>query len=460
MTLLEVFIEIISEWRIVFPQVRTTRRAMRQALVSLVCFGRKTLTRIIWASGNQFKSWSSEYFVHSRSVWSPHALFQPIARRAIQYCHGELIGIVVDDTSVKKTGKKIKQAFLSRDPMSPPFHPNLRLGVRFLQFAVVVPLYRKVKAAARTIPIRFEEVSAAKRPRKGTKNFQEKMNAYKKLRKIHNLPIRALQALTQIRQMLDAAGAQKKLAVIIGDGAFCNKTVFSYAVERMHLLMRCRKDLKLCRRSNDPRRYYDQKTFTPLEVINDAKIPWNQTRLFFGGKRRSIRFKEITNVLWQTGAKRRPLRLFVIDCTRYRVRKTGRLHRREPGFLLTTLTEGHNHNLLQLYFDRWQIEVNHREEKDTVHVGQAQLHNIVAVPKQPALIVAAYAALLLAALIAYGPDRTDAYEPLPRWRGNAKRPSCLDLITLLRKQLVENEQLQTEMGVQITFQRLASAAAA
>jgi hypothetical protein len=26
--------------------------------------------------------------------------------------------------------------------------------------------------------------------------------------------------------------------------------------------------------------------------------------------------------------------------------------------------------MLQAYFDRWQIEVNHREEKDTLGVGQ------------------------------------------------------------------------------------------
>jgi hypothetical protein len=34
-----------------------------------------------------------------------------------------------------------------------------------------------------------------------------------------------------------------------------------------------------------------------------------------------------------------------------------------------------------MYFDRWQIEVNHREEKDTIGVGQAQLWNPISVPK-------------------------------------------------------------------------------
>jgi hypothetical protein len=460
MSLLEVFIQIVSEWKEVFPQARTARRAMRQGLVSLICLGRRTITRIIWASGNEAHSWSAEYFLHSRSKWSAQKLFVPIANRVLNYCRGQLLGVVVDDTSLKKTGKKIQQAFLSRDPMSPPFHPNLRLGIRFLQFAIVVPLHRTLKVAARTIPIHFEEVSAAKKPKKGTKSYSEKKQQYEVYKKIHNLPARALAALTTIRNLLDDAGGFKKRIVIIGDGAFCNQRMFSFAVDRMDLLVRCRKDLKLCRKSTSPRRFYDEKTFTPLEILNDASIEWQKVRIFFGGKNRLVQFKEITDVLWQTGAKRRFLRLFVLQSTRYRVRKTGELQQREPGFLLTTLTSGQTHNLIQLYFDRWQIEVNHREEKDTLHIGQAQLSNFLAVPRQPALIVAAYSALLMASLIAYGPLRSEVYLPLPRWRANAKRPSCFDLVTLLRIQTVQNTQLQHDMGVQITFPRLACAAAA
>jgi hypothetical protein len=460
MMLLEAFLEIVNEWDGVFPQVRTAKRAIRQAVASLICLGRRTLTRIIWTIGNENKSWSGEYFLHSRSPWSVDQLFGPVAKRGVQYCRGQLLGVVLDDTSVKKTGTRIRQAFWSRDPMSPPFNINMRLGIRFLQFAIVLPLHHTLHAAARTIPILFEEVSAAKKPRKGRKDYEQKMKEYRELSKIHNLPRRALAALTKIRQMLDLAGVAKKTIIIIGDGAFCNRRMFSYAVDRMHLLVRCRKDLKLCKRSESARRFYDENKFTPTHVLKDESIPWKETRIFYGGKNRLLRYKEILNIFWESGAKRRPLRLFVVAGTPYRVRKTGRLRQRDTGFLLTTLVEGHTKNLLQLYFDRWQIEVNHREEKDTLHVGQAQLHNYTAVPKQPAFVVAAYSALLLASLKAFGPDRTDVYSPLPRWRANASRPSCLDLVSLLRKEVVENTQIQNDMGIQVTFQRLATVAAA
>ena len=59
MTLLAAFLEITTPWYSVFPQARTWRRAVRQALGSLVCLGRRCLSRIIWTNGGQPRSWSA-----------------------------------------------------------------------------------------------------------------------------------------------------------------------------------------------------------------------------------------------------------------------------------------------------------------------------------------------------------------------------------------------------------------
>ena len=128
--------------------------------------------------------------------------------------------------------------------------------------------------------------------------------------------------------------------------------------------------------------------------------------------------------------------MIVIAPTPYRKSKSKRLYYHDPAYLLTSDLHSSLKQLLQIYFDRWQIEVNHREEKDTLGVGQAQLWNVTSVPKQPVLVVAAYSALLLASLQAFGAERGEAYAQLPKWRRKARRPSCLDLITLLRKEMV------------------------
>src|SRR5271156_6928562 len=83
MRLLNAFLSIVEDWQEVFPQQRTYQRAVRQALGSLTCLGRRCLSRIIWTNGGQHRSWSAEYFLHSRCQWEPQQLFQPILKRAL-----------------------------------------------------------------------------------------------------------------------------------------------------------------------------------------------------------------------------------------------------------------------------------------------------------------------------------------------------------------------------------------
>jgi hypothetical protein len=450
--LLNAWLEITADWKPVFVQTRTFRRAVRQALGALVCLGRRTLSRIIWTNGGHLRSWGAEYFLYSRSQWEPQQLFAPILQRALSFCPGRLIGVAVDDTRLRKTGFCIEQAFYQRDPLSPPFHCNLMRGLRF-------PLYRRSAVGSRALPIRFEEVSAVQRPRRNAAEAEWKQ--YRAAVKRFNLSQRFADMMEQLRAAFDAAGAAAKILVLAVDGSFCNRTVFAKLVRGVELIARARKDIVLCSRAEPgSRRFYGATKFTPEQVRQDDSIPWRTTKLFYGGKRRQVNFKEVTVVYWQGGARRRPLRLLVVRPTRYQKRKSGRYYYRRPAYLLTTVLQGSTAQLLQIYFDRWQIEVNHRQEKDTLGVGQAQLWNVKSVPKQPALVVASYSALLLASLQAFGAERGQSYAPLPKWRRSAKRPSCLDLITLLRKEITEHPELLVDLDLKPSTQALTAAAAA
>jgi hypothetical protein len=456
---LAALLEITDGWRDVFPQSRTFHRAVRQALGSLVCLGKRCVSRIIWTNGGQHRSWSAEYFLHSRCEWQPQELFRPILERALAYCPGKLVGVAVDDTRLPKTGRCIQQAFYQRDPLSPPFHVNLTLGLRFLQASLLVPVYRLAQVGTRGLPIRFEEVSRVKKPsRKAT---PEAWQAYKEAIKQHNLSQSFVGMMGQLRKELDLAGGAKKILVLANDASFCNRTCFRAPRDRTELISRTRKDAVLCRRAPEGGlRFYDTEKFTPEQVRQDEAVPWKETKIFYGGKRRKVRYKEVAAVYWQGGARRCPLRLLVVAPTPYRKRKSNKMYYRLPAFLLTTDLKNSAKQLLQIYFDRWQIEVNHRDEKDTLGVGQAQLWNVKAVPRQPVLAVAAYSAMLLASLIAFGAERGVAYEPLPKWRKRAYRPSCLDLVTLLRKEMSQNPELLKKLEVKITDTQLVRAAAA
>ena len=333
------------------------------------------------------------------------------------------------------------------------------LGLRFLQASLLVPLHRRANVGTRAVPIRFQQVSRVKRP--GKKASPEQQKQYKAAVKQQNLSRSFVQMGKQLRAELDQAGGRDKILVLTADGSFCNRTCFAEVPDRAALLARARKDARLCLRSTDRgRRFYALEKFTPEQVRQDDGRAWKTTRIFYGGKRRKIRYKDVADLYWQRGAGKRALRLIVIAPTPYRKSKSRKLYYRDPAYLLTTNLRGSLKQLLQIYFDRWQIEVNHREEKDTLGVGHAQLWNVTSVPKQPVLAVASYSALLLASLQAFGAERGTAYAELPKWRRNARRPSCLDLITLLRKEMTLQGKLLAPLGLKISDPELVQASAA
>lgn len=356
-TLLAVFLSLTAQWRSVFAQERTLVRAQRQALSSLLVLGRATISRMLWASGREQKSWSGEYFLHSRAPWEPQVLFAPLLQEALSFCPGRLVGVAADDTRLRKTGRLIQQAAWHRDPMSPPFHTNLILALRYLQASVLLPLHRAGSFPCRAVPIRFEEVSVVKKP--GKRASEEALRQYRQDRKRFNLSSRFVGTMGQLRAALDEAGGRAKTLVIAGDGSFCNSTVFAGVPLRTELIVRARRNCKLCFPAPPgTRRIYAEQKFTPELVRQDDSIGWKSTKVFYGGKRRKIRYKEVARVLWQTGAGRRLLRLFVIAPTPYRKRKSSRKYYRDPAFLLTTGLISSAQPLLQIYFDRWQIGVS------------------------------------------------------------------------------------------------------
>jgi hypothetical protein len=457
MMLLDEWLDLTQSWVDVFPQERTADRARRQGLGSLIAVGRRTLTRIIWANGGEQESWAAEYFLYSRVKWEPQALFTPVVKNGLDFCTGPLVGIALDDTKLHKTGRCIQQAFYQRDPLSPPFHTNLILGLRFLQASLLLPLHKHDEAGCRALPIRFEESSRVERPAR--KASEEEWKNYRKQCKLHNLSTHFVDMAKKLRIVFDDAGAAEKILVLAVDNSFCNRTVFNASFERIEIIARSRKDAVLCLPApKGAHRVYDVKKFTPEDVRKDDTIPWRTAKIWYGGKRREIRYKEVASVLWQGGARRKPLRLIVVAPTPYLKRNSGKYYYRNPAYLLTTDLGDNARDLLQIYFDRWQIEVNHREEKDTLGVGQAQLWNPTSVPRQPVLVVAAYSALLLAGLRAFGTKRTDAYAALPKWRRKAQRPSCLDLVALIRKEIDEHPEKLNPLQSMATAKRLAAAA--
>lgn len=229
------------------------------------------------------------------------------------------------------------------------------------------------------------------------------------------------------------AGANQKI-IFVGDGSFCDKTVFSLNLENVFILTRCRKDNKLCfQDKQNNRRFYSKENFTPKDINQNQDIQWKKATPIMGGVKREIRYKEIKEVLWQKGSGKKELRLIVISRYPYRTTKKGKQLYRQEAYLLTDNLDIQVEKLIQMYIDRWEIEVNHRDEKTILGIGQAQVRNLNSVLKQPTQIASIYSMLLLISIECFENYRGSYFIPLPKWRKQARRPSCNDLLNFLRK---------------------------
>jgi hypothetical protein len=461
--LLKELLALLDVLQSVFSQQRVFVRVRRQALGLLCALGSRTIARVLAAAGREQQPWSNEYRLFSRSPWRPREMFRAIIQEALPFAGAKEEPIILagDFTHLPKSGRHIPGVSCLRDPLSPPFHTNLIYGLRFLQVTLLCP-FRAVDPTlpSRSLPIRFDSLPVVEKP--GRKASAEEWSAYRAALKKRPTSQRSRQALVELRRDFDSCGAAERTLLVALDGSFCNHVMLEEPIERVELLCRCRKDAVLCRPAARGRqRIYGKKKFTPQQILQQAKIPWETVVFRQGGQEHSVRYKEITSLLWQKGSRRRPLRLLVIAPTGYRLHQHGRLLYRQPAYLLTTDLKTPAAKLIAAYLDRWQIEINHREEKSTLGVGHAQVRNEKSVPRQPAFAVAIYSLLLLAALKAYGPTRTADYLPLPKWvRRPSSRPSCLEIVALLRHQMLENPEKLREFEIDTTAEDLVTKAAA
>lgn len=445
MDLLRTLFLIFDMWRPAFCKTAAFNRAKALAIACLCSCGRKTITSMAIFLGQSKRIPIADYKFYSEGPWDAQDLFNPIFLEAIKHCHGKYICVAADDTKIHKTGKKIPYASWQADPMGPPFQVNLIWGLRFLQMSLLLPLYSASEnTPARAIPIRFISAPSVKKP--GKKATEEQKKAYRELSKKKNLSTIFVDNVKQLRLSMDEMGLQDKTLIMTCDGSFCNKTCMAINDPQIIMMARCRKDAKLCFRAPaNSRKIYDDTKFTPEKVRKDDTIPWLTKSFFYGGQWREIRYKEVPNVLWQNGCKRRPLRLIVLAPMPYV--RGGKRNYRDPAYLLTTSLDAPIEVLIQGYLDRWQIEYNHRDEKSILGVGEAQVRNENSVVKQPAFHVAVYSALLLANVMIYKDKPHNDFGPLPKWRKKPKRNTCRALVGLLRATLYEHPEDLESLGL-------------
>ena len=225
------------------------------------------------------------------------------------------------------------------------------------------------------------------------------------------------------------------------DGGYTNGTFFKHLPERTSAVGRIRADAKLYHLPEPTEgkpgrnRVYGERAPTPEELRQDASIPWQEVEAFAAGKKHHFKIKTLAPLRWRPAGKNHDLRLIVIAPLGYRLTKHSRVLYRKPAYLICTDPNASIQELLQAYIWRWDIEVNFRDEKTLLGVGQAQVRHERSVENVPAFAVAAYAMLLTAAIQAFGQTGKPDSLPSPKWR----RKKCLRASTQFLIQTLRHE---------------------
>ena len=397
-------------------QDRTWERAQALALAMITSVGKQTISGLICTKGHQHQDWTSDYRVFSQSKWNPESLFDVILEASLNWLKPtQPLVVAMDDTRIKKTGKKIPSTQYTRDPLSPPFHVNLIRAHRFIQLSALIP--HPSEGMARSVPIAFANIPPVPKPH-GRATDQEK-KAYHQRKRKENLSFHGVHQLTQTRKQLDAHDRTRPLIALV-DGSFCNSTVLKNLPPGTTLIGRIRGDAKL----HDPpdqtpqsgrKRRYGTAIIRP-EAIRTDSTPWQRVSAFAAGKRHLFRIKSLPNLLWRPAGYETPLTLVVIAPLAYRRTPSGDTLYRRPAYLVCTDPNLSVQDIVQYYVWRWDIEVNFRDEKQLMGVGKAQVRNIQSVSRAPAFSVCVYGLLILAGLRAFGHDQVEPVIPLPKWR--------------------------------------------
>lgn len=406
-------------------------RIRSHLLSSLVGLGRSTVTGMLCTSGSSHQDWSSDYRLYSKVRLESDVLFGEIRQEVERgRAAGDTVVIALDDTLLGKTGRKVAGARYRRDPQGPPFGCNLTWSQRFIQCSAAVG---NNPATTRMVPVDLAHAPGARKP--GKHATEEEKIFYRQEQKRLKLTQVGVERLNHLARVWDE---QNRLIVTV-DGGYSNQTFFRQRHERLTVVGRIRKDAQLYFAPKNPlgigrKKVYGDLVPTPEELRQNPDIAYEQVEAYACGKKHSFKIKTLAGLRTRMDGGRQEYRLVVIAPLGYRPRKSSRLLYRKPAYLLCSDPTLDIQQILQSYIWRWEIEVNFRDQKTLIGIGDGQVRNQNSVELLPQLQTAAYSLLLLAA---EQTTKEAVSLPLPKWRKSVppQRPTTTMLLNQLRHDL-------------------------
>lgn len=414
--LLQNWLSLLEAHRPAFRQERTYLRAIALVMGELFSFARHTVTQGLLALGLTDADWSAWYRLFSRQRFDEERLAQCLFRETLAHVDPQQPYVVgVDGTQVPRSSLKMPGTSWLKAPRTPPFRVGIHRAQRFLHGAWLVP---QESGYSRAVPLRFLPIFPEKAiPAEGPACREwEGGLAY----------------LSWVRQELDRAGRSQQRLLALGDGNFDTLGLWRKLPEDTLLAVRTARNRRLYwlpqAHPGGPGRppSYGLQAPHPADWLHERQ-GWQRRGIPVRGRELPLRYR-VEGPVVRDGLPDRPLFLIVVGGKdRWVGKRKPRRKRTDPAFFLVSAAwEGTGwqlplpiQELLAWLWQRWELEVAHREMKSGLGVGQMQCWNPRSSVVSVQWCVWVYALLLLAGYRSWGlcgGPRSPA-----RWWPGAKR---------------------------------------
>lgn len=403
--------ELLAAHRGCFGQQRVFKRVRALVFAELFAFARHTVTQLLMALGLTETDWSAWYRLFSGGRFEEERVAAMLFRQTLRHVGPEEVYVIGGDgTQTPRSSHRMEGAGWLRNPRTPPFRRGIHRAQRWFNFSWLLPAER---GYSRAMPLRWLPAFTAKSPRQVYDACTESEAA--------------VTCLGWLRAQLVAVGRAAQQVLAVADGGFDTLTLWKHLPAGVVLLARSAKNRALYHLPGPDahrNRKYGERAPTPQQVWQQRK-GWKKLTLFVRGRQRRLQYR-VSGPFLRKGAAHRPLFLIVVRGKDRR--RNGRRYARKPlPFLVNAVQDAYGNWVLPLAvqtllfwaWQRWELEVCHRELKSGFGLGDKQCWNPYAAVASVQWSAWVYAILLLAGYRTWGlcgaPD-----VPTRWWRGSGR----------------------------------------
>jgi hypothetical protein len=412
-----------------FTQRRTYDRLVTLVFGCLVAFARHTLAQLLLVLGQGDQDWSATYRLFSRERLDYERLGHCFLGEYLQTvpATGPFV-VAVDGLKLRRSSRRMEGTAWDKAPGTAPFRPGICRMQRYSHLAGLLP---QEAGYSRAVPLRLAPAFPPKAVFRGAPTPKTEWEA-------------GLDQLDWLRGELDQAGRTEQEVLAVTDATYDVCALWTSLPQRVLLLTRTKRNrvlYALPQRRPGPGvpAKYGERAPTPGAWLRGRERPWKQVTVCVRGRERTQRV-QVQGPYLRDGMPDLPLFLIVVGGTDRVVR--GRRVRTDPAFYLIQARQTERgwalplplETLLSWAWQRWEVEVCHRESKAGFGVGEMQSWADGATIRTARWQLWTYAVLVLAAYRTWGltgqPSR-----PVSRWWPGAQRWSFNTLWRTYRAEL-------------------------